>query len=153
MERLQEAEYFLVRLPMTVGLEFQANLNAFLSASRSVTFLLQSSLARVPGFDDWYGLRRQEMSADPLMLLPRPPEHLAETGTRFIRRFGTTRRVRRRAVPCALGLSGRDIAECCAEHVTKLARLLPGYFVDFLFMRVPSAPSAKKEWQSFGTRC
>ncbi|RWX60991.1 hypothetical protein [Mesorhizobium sp. M2A.F.Ca.ET.039.01.1.1] len=137
VERLREAEYFLVRLPMTHGLEFQANLNAFLSASRSVTFLLQSSLAHVPGFEDWYRLRRQEMSVDPAMRFFLDLRNISQkqgpvsyVGSGQPDGTSTHRFVAgQRPVPPELVC--RDIAECCAEHVMKLARLLHSYFVAF----------------------
>ncbi len=54
-EKLFEAEHFLARMICSHGLKFQFELNAFLSASRSVTFLLQKSMSEVPGFSAWYG--------------------------------------------------------------------------------------------------
>ena len=50
VEKLLEAEHFPARLIHSNGLEFQFELNAFLSASRSVTFVLQKAVADVPGF-------------------------------------------------------------------------------------------------------
>jgi hypothetical protein len=48
LEKLQEAEHFLARMAISQGIEFQFELNAFLSAARSVTFVTQKSLAHVP---------------------------------------------------------------------------------------------------------
>ena len=48
VEKLLEAEYFLARLTCADGLRFQFELNAWLSASRSVTFVLQRAMAHVP---------------------------------------------------------------------------------------------------------
>lgn len=65
MEKLLEAEHFLARMVESDGLEFQSELNAFLSAGRSVTFVLQKALADVPGFAVWYEQQQARMKADP----------------------------------------------------------------------------------------
>ena len=44
--------------------EFQYELNAFLSASRAVSFVLQKAMAGVKGFDTWYNERRAEMKRE-----------------------------------------------------------------------------------------
>ena len=64
VEKLLEAEHFLARMIMSDGLEYQFELNAFLSASRSVTFVLQKALSDVPGFADWYQQQQARMKAD-----------------------------------------------------------------------------------------
>src|SRR5688572_26098150 len=64
VEKLQEAEYFLAGVASENSLEFQFNLNAFLSACRSVTFVMQKSMSRVPAFADWYRARQDEMRLD-----------------------------------------------------------------------------------------
>lgn len=64
VEKLLEAEYFLARLRHSSGLEFQFELNAFLSASRSLTFVLQKSMSNVPHFSEWYRLQQASMRAD-----------------------------------------------------------------------------------------
>jgi hypothetical protein len=66
-EKLFEAEYFLRRLPRKRGYEHGFELNAFLSAARSVTFLMQKELSKVPGFVGWWEKRRGEMRCDPAM--------------------------------------------------------------------------------------
>lgn len=67
VEKLLEAGHFLARLSQSDGLEFQFELNAFLSASRSVTFVLQKALADVPGFPVWYEQKQGRMKADAAM--------------------------------------------------------------------------------------
>ena len=67
VEKLLEAEHFLARLNQSDGLEFQFELNAFLSASRSVTFVLQKALADAPGFAVWYEQQQARMKADAAM--------------------------------------------------------------------------------------
>ncbi|PWI54409.1 hypothetical protein B5K03_09490 [Rhizobium phaseoli] len=63
VEKLLEAEHFLARLTHSSGLEFQFELNAFLSSSRSVTFILQKAMSDVTGFASWYGQQQAMMKA------------------------------------------------------------------------------------------
>ena len=67
IEKLLEAEYFLGGLAVSNGPEFRYNLNAFLSACRSVTFVLQKAMSPMAGFGDWYAARRAEMRVDAAM--------------------------------------------------------------------------------------
>lgn len=67
VEKLLEAEHFLARMVQSDGLEFQFELNALLSASRSVTFVLQKALAGVLGFAVWYDQQQVRMKADAAM--------------------------------------------------------------------------------------
>lgn len=46
---------------------FRWNLNAFLQALRSVTFMLQSELKQQPGFDKWYQHWQELMQQDDLL--------------------------------------------------------------------------------------
>jgi len=46
---------------------FLFNLDAFLSASRSVTFVLQTEFSKDARFQEWYDSKQQEMQADPLL--------------------------------------------------------------------------------------
>ena len=64
-ERLMEAEYFgrrMFDLPNSTVLGYE--LNAFLSAARSVTFLLQKEFAAVDGFEAWWIADRAKLGAD-----------------------------------------------------------------------------------------
>ena len=66
-EKLDEAKYFLERMRQSTASPqgFKYNLSAFLSAARSVTFVLQAHYARMPDFHEWYaGL---ELDEDPLL--------------------------------------------------------------------------------------
>src|ERR1700733_14353832 len=47
------------------GESFGYNLNAFLSAARSVTFLLQKEYSKIDGFAEWWALERTTLAADP----------------------------------------------------------------------------------------
>ncbi|WP_127115492.1 hypothetical protein [Shimia sediminis] len=53
-ERLFEAEHFALLLQGKHPIELQYYLNAFLSAARSVTFLIQKELAHTPGFSQYW---------------------------------------------------------------------------------------------------
>lgn len=66
-EKLLEAEYFLRHLSRRSSYELGFELNAFLSAARSVTFLIQKELSKVPGFAEWWEARRSEMRRDEAM--------------------------------------------------------------------------------------
>src|SRR5688572_25497959 len=64
-ERLLESEYFVRLLARQSYPErFGYVLNAFLSASRSVTFLLQKELSNVAGFESWWAAKRAVLSQD-----------------------------------------------------------------------------------------
>src|ERR1700744_6522909 len=140
LEKLQEAEYFLAGLVASNGLEFQFNLNAFLSACRSTTFTLQKSLSRVDGFDAWYRARQTDMRADPalgfFLELRNISQHEGPVGYVGGAIFGTDQwsyrfAGNREAVPTAL--VGVDVAAACADHLLKLANLLQGVIQTFPF--------------------
>ena len=67
LEKLLKAEHFLARKIASDGLRFQFELNAFLSASRNVTFILHKALSDVPGFAVWYDQQRARMKSDTAM--------------------------------------------------------------------------------------
>lgn len=128
IEKLLEAEYFLAGITRSNGAELGYNLNAFLAACRSVTFVMQKSLSKVAGFDAWYDGQRQEMKADPAMgfflELRNISQHegpVSYVGGSVPSPPGWTYRFagNREAVP--LVLVGRDIAAACAEHLAKVA--------------------------------
>jgi hypothetical protein len=66
-EKLPEAEYFARRLPRSRGHAHSFGLNAFLSAARSVTFLIQKERSKAPTFADWWDARRAGMRNDQAM--------------------------------------------------------------------------------------
>lgn len=144
VEKLLEAEHFLARLTHSEGLEFQFELNAFLSASPSVTFVLQESMSDVPPFSSWYAQQRANMGADHAMSFflhlrnisqKRGPVSLV--GCLLPNGRWTYRFVGRpRAVPRCL--VGRDIGACCADHLAKLAALLLDCVREFPFDSCPA---------------
>lgn len=67
--KTQQAEFFLRRLsePNVGFFEAQCYADAFVAATRSVTFALQSVCSAIPGFAQWYSQQRAAMRADSLM--------------------------------------------------------------------------------------
>jgi len=68
-DKFAEAHYFLGKMMDDYHdpAPFRYNLNAFLQALRSVTFVLQKDLAHRDGFQDWYPERQERMMEDPLL--------------------------------------------------------------------------------------
>jgi hypothetical protein len=68
---LGEARYLLERMRETAPDHeaFAYNLSAFLSAARSVTFLLQKEFAHRPGCNKWWVGERQRIRGDQRMIL------------------------------------------------------------------------------------
>lgn len=134
IEKLLEAEYFLAGMTRSKGAEFGYNLNAFLAACRSVTFVMQKSLSKVAGFDAWYDSWRQRMKADPAMgfflELRNISQHegpVSYVGGSIPYPPGWTYRFagNREAVPMVL--VGRDIAAACGEHLAKTSGVVDGF--------------------------
>ncbi|NSZ85224.1 hypothetical protein G6L97_13720 [Agrobacterium tumefaciens] len=130
VEKLLEAEYFLAHLAQVSGPAFQFELNAFLSASRSVTFVLQKVMSEVPGFATWYAQKQAVMRTDTAMRFFIELRNISQkqgpvsfVGGSLPGGGWTYRFV---GQPNALPeeLSGRDIGSCCAVHIAKLATLL-----------------------------
>jgi hypothetical protein len=66
-DKLREAEFFL-DLALVAGNEDRIRyyLSAFLSASRSTTFVLKRECGDEPGFEEWYSQKQETMRNDPL---------------------------------------------------------------------------------------
>ncbi len=130
VEKLLEAEHFLARLIYSYGLAFQFELNAFLSASRSVTFVLQKVMSEVPGFAAWYEHQQILMKADAAMRFFLDLRNISQKQgpVSFVGGSlpggGWTYRFVGRPLPVPEDLVGRDISACCAAHLGKLANLL-----------------------------
>lgn len=130
-ERLTEAEYFgrrLFDLPDATSLGYE--LNAFLSAARSVTFLLQKEFSAVESFEGWWLADRAKLGNDEaarffleLRNYSQKQGRVSIVGScddgkkwRFM--FAGT------AEPVPTALLNRDVADCCLEHLAKLARAI-----------------------------
>jgi len=88
--KLCEARYFLRQMKISPDKQtFLFNLDAFLSASRSVTFVLRTEFSKDARFQEWYDSKQQEMQTDPLLkffrdmrnvtVKERAPDVMAET--------------------------------------------------------------------------
>lgn len=146
-ERLLEAQYFAHRLrhqrdPCRIRYE----LNAFVAAARSVTFLLQKEMSAVPGFEAWWGEQRASLARDSAASFFVKLRNLSQHQGRISLVGVTTSDGPRRkwsyrfawnpdAVPAAL--LHRDAAECCREHLAKLARIVLACTEAFPFHSCP----------------
>lgn len=133
-ERLLEAAHFARRLgrqrhPNRFGYE----LNAFLAAARSVTFLLQKEMAAVPGFGNWWDGQRKQLANDSaanfflkLRNFSQKEGRVSVVGSASAsgRRRRWSYRFAGNAAPVPTTLLHRDVADCCCEHVAKLARIV-----------------------------
>lgn len=127
-ERLLEAEHFADKLDKVHGVEFGYELNAFLSAARSVTFLLQKEMTKVEGFNDWWKEERRrrlsENSAAKFFLELRnysqKEGRISFVGSKTHGKQWSYR-FTGNSEPVPSELLNRDVAECCHEHVGRLA--------------------------------
>lgn len=156
LEKLLEAEYFLARLLGSDGLEFQFELNAFLSASRSVSFVLYKAMARVPDFDTWYEQQQRQMKLDAAMRFFLELRNISQkqgpvsfvggslSNGRWSYRFAGAMH------PVPPELVGRDIGACCASHLVKLAKLLLACFHTFPFHACPARAFTEEGMATLG---
>ena len=156
VEKLLEGEHFLARLICSNGLEFQFELNAFLSASRSVTFVLQKVMSDVPGFAAWYEQQQARMKADAAMRFFLDLRNISQkqgpvsfVGGSLPDGGWTYRFVGRpHAVPG--DLAGRDVGACCAAHLAKLANLLLDCVRAFPFYSCPGRAFTEEGMAALG---
>ena len=133
-ERLLEAEYFANRLRRLSGDYFKYELNAFLSASRNVTWLLQKEMNEVAGFNDWWENRQKEMGEDPAMVFFKDMRNFSQKegqvsmfGIQKLKSSGQlfwSYRFAGNKKPVPAQLLNRDVAESCREHLSKLASVV-----------------------------
>jgi hypothetical protein len=144
-ERLAEAEYFATRLfKATSSTVLGYELNAFLSAARSVTFLLQKEFAHVEGFETWWQARRRELGADiAARFFLELRNYSQKEGRVSVEGFSSDMRVWHfvfaatvEGVPHAL--LNRNVADCCLEHVAKLAQVTLDAAREFPFHSCPA---------------
>lgn len=129
-EKLFEAEYFMRRLPGRRGYEHGFELNAFLSAARSITFLIQKEMSKVPGFASWWDARRSEMRQDEMMRFFLELRNYSQKEGRvaILGQGSTTRRWSHwfasgdTIVPECL--REVEVADACRMHLARLARLV-----------------------------
>ena len=158
VEKLLEAEHFLAHMVETDELlEFQFELNAFLSASRSVTFVLQKSLAHIPDFTAWYEQQQARMKADAAMRFFLELRNISQkqgpisfVGGALLGGGWTYRFVgAQQSVPKEF--VGKDITVCCAAHLVKLANLLAECVRDLPFHSCPARAFTEEGMAAWGT--
>lgn len=158
-ERLLEADYFVRQMRRRRGAEFGYCLNAFVSASRSVTFLIQKEMARVQGFSAWWSEQQRVMSGDSAMRFFLKLRNYSQKEGRIslvgvkCGRPATGRWTHRFAgnedrVPSTL--LHRDVADCCVEHIAKLAALVLACVERFPFDACPRMAFSKQGMQYLG---
>ena len=146
-EKLLEAEYFVNRLALLSFEGFAYELNAFLSAARSVTFLLQKEMRDVPGFDDWWASQVTEMRDDLEMEFFKEARNFSQKEGR-ISIAGTwglvsgggdsiSYRFAQYGTSLPKQLVDRDVVECCREHLGKLANIVMAYADTFPLYSCP----------------
>lgn len=144
-ERLSEAEYFGRRLfdaPDSTILGYE--LNAFLSAARSVTFLVQKEFAAVPGFDAWWKSERARLAADDAARFFLELRNFSQKEGRvsIVGTAGADRKWRYmfagNAQPVSPDLLKRDVGDCCLEHLAKLAKTVLRLADDFPYQSCPA---------------
>jgi hypothetical protein len=146
-ERLLESDYFARRLRNQRGSDrFRYELNAFLAAARSVTFLLQKEMAKVPGFSDWWNVQRTVLAGDPAMRFFLNLRNYSQkegrvsvvgSGTASERKRRWSYRFAGNAERVPSSLLQRDISDCCREHVAKLAKVILGCATEFPYHVCP----------------
>jgi hypothetical protein len=156
VERLLEAEYFLAHLPRLSGIEYQFELNTFLSASRNVTFQLQKAMAHVPGFPEWYGRQQQEMKADAAMRffvelrnVSQKQGPVSYIGS-YLGNGAWTHHFVGSPDPVPAELTGKDITVGCAVHLVKLANVLAGCVQEFPFHTCPARALTEQGMANLG---
>lgn len=149
-ERLLESDHFARRMGRERGEAIGYDLNAFLPAARSVTFLLQKEFSKVEGFAKWWTKEQAILRNDPAArFFLELRNYSQKEGRIFLVGVGlqspTDRRSLRwsyrfagtsKAVPTSL--INRDIVDCCREHLAKLAKLVLRFSDTFPFHSCPS---------------
>jgi len=71
VEQLQQTEILLNQTLQNLNMPavFRANLNAFVSSARSITFIMQKEFSSNPRFTEWYKGKQEEMIKDPIFAL------------------------------------------------------------------------------------
>lgn len=142
--KLMESDFFLDRMRESVHSfdELGYYFSAFVSAARSVTFVLQYVASDLDGFDEWYAIVQQEMRANPLakFMLEARNEHQkrgfnptgrgrsvtnpdgSQTITRYFSYFG--------AIPPA-EVPDTDVLTACTTHMAATCSIVERFFDRF----------------------
>lgn len=155
-EKLLEAEYFLGRSMEVSGPYFQYELNAFLSAARNVSFVLQSSMSKVRGFNEWYAEKQAEMRADAAMRFFLELRNVSQKqgpvsyvgGSRLD--GGYTYRFVEDQHSLPPEVVGIDIRASCATHLMKVGNLLLDFFNKMPFSACPWRAFSEEGMKTLG---
>lgn len=142
--KLREADFFLDRMKESLHTadEMGFYFSAFVSAARSVTFVLQYVASDLEGFEAWYSVIQQEMRANPLakFMLEARNEHQkrgfsptgrgksvtnpdgSQTFTRYFSYIG--------AIPPA-EIPDTDIVTACTSHMATTCSIVERFFDAF----------------------
>jgi hypothetical protein len=140
--KVEQARFFLESIS-EAGLNFfavQCFADAFTSASRSITFSMQSVLSDLSGFKEWYATRSELLNRDSLCRFfnayRRASIHIGETVARggrvFINRDG--KRVTKfyfAPIPGLEDVPIGDVFSVCSAHFTKLLEIVFEVFLEF----------------------
>ncbi len=138
------------------GPYFQYELNAFLSAARNVSFVLQSSMSKVRGFNEWYAEKQAEMRADASMRFFLELRNVSQKQGPISYVGGSTLDggYTYRFVEDQLSLPsevvGVDIRASCAAHLVKLGNLLLELFKGMPFSACPWRALSEEGMQTLG---
>lgn len=128
-EKLLESEHFLRRLSRTRFQGYGYELNAYLSAARSVTFLIQKEMSRVIGFTEWWDFQRSEMRNDPAMKFFLELRNYSQKAGRVsLNGYGSGLRTwsywfQSAQVEVPKELLITEVSDACRLHLAKLAQL------------------------------
>lgn len=162
IDRLVEAEFFLNQMKGKPLPEFGYFLNAFLSASRSVTFVLQQSMSPVLGFDSWYDEQRNSyLTQDRAMKFFLELRNVSQKqgpvgiiGGRNRDGYWTYRFVAQNdhkpAQKVPEELLAQDIERSGVHHLSKLAKLLLNCFYAFPLESCPARALSVDGMQKLG---
>lgn len=148
-EKLLEAKYFIFRMMRCRNRNFYPfDLNAFLSAARSVMLLLRKEMARVPGFSTWWKDTESQMEVDPSMRFFRELRNYSQKEGR-VQMVGHGRYIKalKRSrwqnvfvsgtIEVPNELHGVDVVDACRGHLAKLARIVLDCAETFPFHTCP----------------
>jgi len=138
-EMVAHAEYFLLRARESSDfLSIRADVVAFSSSSRSITYCVQAALADAPGFEEWYSVRRAALKASGLARYfhnyRRIAHHLGENSIcQGVFRGGRTTWyfVEHGSLPTPPVL---DVAAACTQHFIDLLRVVFECYEEFRYI-------------------
>lgn len=132
-ERLLEAYFFVRRFRRATPDTANYYLNAYLSAARNVTFLLQKELTHVPGFAAWWDVQRATLGSDRVARFFLELRNFSQKAGRVSLTEARAGRGRSsvwtyRFVEVVTKVSEKlesiDAADACSEHLAKPARIV-----------------------------